>query len=127
MHTLNAATIHVIVGTLLSAFVLSCTANQTQVRSMGNALQDSRISEHSLSVPEVAERVLLSIELEVNNGSVSWLLTDPSGALREEGESRQGDTVKRELHFDSREGTWNLRLAFEDMSGAYDFSLRAQW
>jgi hypothetical protein len=112
---------------VVAALVVACTSNQTQVRSTGDALHSTEVTLHSLQVPDAAETVQLLIEVEVRGGSLSWLLMDPSGEVREEGSAAEGQRPGRELRFDPLIGEWQLRLSFVDMSGSYDFRLRARW
>ncbi len=103
-----------------------CTQSQTQVRSTGNAVGSSETYEHSLPVPEQADRVELLVELEAASGSVTWTLVDPFGEVRAEQSEVEGEYEGHET-FESIPGDWRLAVTFEDLSGSYDFRLRARW
>jgi len=116
----------VIVAAVAALMTSGCTQHQTQVRSTGNALDLTETQAHALVVPPDARRLELFVEVESTGGSVSWSLDDPQGVVRVQRTANQG-TLESTETFDPLPGEWRLNVTFDELTGSYDFRLRAKW
>lgn len=102
---------------LAFAFVLGVVAAcggpsvDVQAQQSFEGLTDTRTVE--ASVPEEAEDLTLTLDLEIEEGEVAYRVIDPSGTVRWEGQT--SGHLQDERTFTTRAGEWRLEM---DMSGA---------
>jgi hypothetical protein len=61
----------------------------------------------------------VDVNINVDDGSVSWMLTDPHGELAEMGIVWDGERINEKLSFDPIPGIWEMVLLFRDATGEY--------
>lgn len=62
-------------------------------------------------------QITLRLSLQVDDGAVSWTLTDPAGETQWDGTVEAGDQLEEERTLPIMAGEWRLDLAFTEADG----------
>lgn len=74
-------------------------------------------------VAEDAQRIQLTLDLQVDTGRLEWAVTDPAGEVCWQGHLTAEHAVLHTRHFQAIPGDWQLELALSDTSGQFE----ARW
>jgi major membrane immunogen (membrane-anchored lipoprotein) len=115
-----------LVGLLLAlAIALTACSNFSQSRSSHHAHSHfsdpkSTTERFDLEVKDADDITKLRLQLEVDEGKMSWILKDPDAEVQWEDEVGAGDDMDEERRFEPIPGDWTLEIVIEDAAGSYD-------
>lgn len=108
---------------ILSAFLplallvaISQAQSKTDKDLHGTFTRETNTRQATFDVPEMTKKVRLRLKMEVKSGKASWLLRDPNGAVRIQGE------INGHLSADTGElkaitGAWMLEIKLDNATG----------
>ena len=89
-------------------------------RSRSDFVDKTDVMVHTLDVRPAMEVIDLSVEADLQGGSMSWRVTDPTGEVRWEKEIDPTEGLNESRRFKPVSGVWKLEIVLEGASGHYD-------
>lgn len=73
-----------------------------------------------LSVSAGADSAQLDMQVQLKQGTLEWILTDPAGVVRWQGKAEAGEDTNLSRTFDNpAPGRWDLTFLLENAAGEY--------
>lgn len=104
----------------LLAAAAGCARPTLQLEERQTFRDATRTQTVEAYVPEGTEKVELSIELDVDRGTVAFRVSDPIGVVQWQGELTSGGKYSDQRGLDPVVGTWRIDLEMVGASGKYD-------
>jgi hypothetical protein len=108
------------VAALALLAVAGCSRPTLQLEERQTFRDATRTQTVEAYVPEGTEEVELSIELDVDRGTVAFRVSDPLGVVQWQGELTSGGEFSDQRGLDPVVGTWRIDLEMVGASGKYD-------
>lgn len=107
----------------LLAAAAGCSKPTLQLEEQQTFRDATRTQTLEAYVPEGTEELELSLDLDVDRGTVAFRVRDPLGVVRWQGELTSGGTFSDQRGLDPVVGTWRLDLEMVGAHGNY----QAEW
>ncbi len=113
---------------VVAMFLAACAAfrDTSTVRSRWCFVDRTEIKSLTYQMRAGMQKVEVKFEVQIDNGSLAWKLTDPEGVLRWEDAIAAGHCAKDDRTFDALEGEWTMDLDHRKFTGKYEVCFEAR-